>query len=181
MLRAAHALQTQAQRPAVTGWLIALAFEGLQDQMELAACRAQQAATRIQLATQRALIVQPAHTHRWLHLLRALAVHRIQSLYIAASFQPTACAMEGTADLTEDCALHACKESLNTPSETPCALNALVVRPRRKAATISQIVSVPLDSRAPMQCLVVFAERALSNLIPEMQLVQIAGLALTRT
>jgi hypothetical protein len=180
-LRATYALQTLVQRPEVIGWSIALAFVVLQDQMELAACRVQQAAIRIQRAMQHVLNAQPAHTRLWLHHLRAPTVHRTQFLHMAASFEQTACVMKGTVDLTEACALRVREESLNTLSETPHALNVLVARPRRKAATMLQIASAPLDTRAPMECPVVFAERELSNLIPEMQLAQNAGLALSRT
>ena len=149
--------------------------------MELAACHAQQAAIRIQRAMQRALIVNPARTRRWLHLWRAPTVQRTQFPHVAASFQRTACAMKGTADLTEACARRARKESLNTFWETPHAFIARVDRPRSKAATTSRTASAPLDTRAPMECPLVFAERELSNLIPEMQLAQNAGLALSRT
>ena len=47
ILHAAHALQTLAQRRAVTLWPIVLAFVGLQDQMVLAACRVHQAAIKM--------------------------------------------------------------------------------------------------------------------------------------
>jgi len=180
ILHAAHALQTLAQRLAVPSWWIAVVVVGFRGQMELCACRAAQAAIRMQRAIHLAWLVQLAPTRRGLHLLSAPAVLCKQFLHSDLSFWQTAYATKGTADLTEVCAEHAQEGSSKAFSATPLALNAPTAPPRRKALITSQIASALLDTRAPPDKSALLASLESISLILDMQCAQTALLALLR-